>query len=435
MTNPAGRSRGPKDDAPTERLRTRIRTGTRMLLAATAAALLIPAALIAAGKTAATSGAAGQSSVVRIVPPAEDAAMSDETNAPAAGIPAQTTDSSVVRVSGTAASPWSSGSATAGGASGPVLHEPLTGASLTPFQDGQPERVEPRLESATPFEPFSSADGGDGMRSALAGGDVLADPCWGCDDWSWQLLPSGLIFPSYLAGPREPRISSVWLREQDVGDTWDTALGGRVGLLRYGTPHPIRPQGFELDAEGAAFPRLDLEHSRRDLAAVDFRFGLPLTYGVGNYQMKVAYYHLSSHLGDELMLRDPTIPRINYTRDEFVWGHSLYVAENVRVYGEIGYAFHTGGGAEPWELQFGLDYAPTFPTGPGGAPFVAVNAHLFEEVDFGGGFALELGWAWRSAFNGSLIRAGMHYFNGKSPQGEFFADHEEQIGFGMWYDY
>jgi len=65
--------------------------------------------------------------------------------------------------------------------------------------------------------------------------------------YSWQLLPDGLMFRSYLAGQREPRFASQWVREQDQGWLWDVALGGRVGILRYGTDDPLMPQGWQID--------------------------------------------------------------------------------------------------------------------------------------------------------------------------------------------
>ena len=33
------------------------------------------------------------------------------------------------------------------------------------------------------------------------------------------------------------------------------------------------------------------------------------------------------------------------------------------------------------------------------------------------------------------VPLGMQYFNGMSDQGQFYKTFEEQIGFGLWYDY
>lgn len=264
---------------------------------------------------------------------------------------------------------------------------------------------------------------------------ILVDPAraWNADDWCLQILPDGLIYPSYLAGVRESRFASAWMHERDQGWIWDIALGGRVGLVRWGTAGGVRPEGWQLDIEGAGMPRLDLENDR-DLLAVDFRFGVPLTYGRGPYQTKFAYYHLSSHMGDERMVRNNSLFRVNYVRDVLVWGHSYYPTEDLRLYGEVGWGFYVLDGAQPWEFQFGLDYSPAGPSQRYGAPFFAINAHLREEVSYGGSMVVQTGWQWRG-LSDHLFRVGMEYFNGMSEQYEFFNQHEEKVGLGVWYDF
>src|SRR5205085_3939663 len=148
----------------------------------------------------------------------------------------------------------------------------------------------------------------------------LSDSSW--TGWNFHWLPGNLIYPACLAGAKESRFASFWAHDQDEGGIWDIALGGRAGIARFGT-RDCRPDGWQLDMEGAAFPRLDLDH-RDDVMATDFRFGMPLTYGDGPLRVKLAFYHLSSHVGDEYLLRNPTFNRINYSRNALVWGNSYY---------------------------------------------------------------------------------------------------------------
>jgi len=252
--------------------------------------------------------------------------------------------------------------------------------------------------------------------------------------WSWQILPDGLIYRSYLAGVKESRFAGHFFHEDERGWLLDATLGGRVAILRYGTTNPIAPEGWQLDLEGAAMPRLDLEREW-DLVSADFRIGVPLTYGVGPWQYKFAYYHLSSHLGDEEIIATGSFAnRINFARDVLVLGVSYYATPSLRIYAEAGWAFFISGGSQPWEFQFGLDYSPAAPTTIRGAPFFAINGHLREEVDFGGNLVVQTGWQWRGV-TGHLFRVGLHYFNGQSNQFEFFRQHEQQIGLGLWYDY
>lgn len=264
---------------------------------------------------------------------------------------------------------------------------------------------------------------------AEASSDDAGDP----ETRSWQGLPDGLIYHSYLAGEKEPRIGATWVYQRNWGWIWDNTLGGRVGLVRYGTRNPIAPEGFQIDLEGAAQPRLDIEH-KEDVLATDYRFGLPVTFGTRQFQMKLAAYHLSSHMGDEYMIRLHSLDRINYSRNVLVWGNSYYWTDAVRLYAETGWAFYTAGGAEPWEFQFGIEYVPREPTGARPVPFVAINTHLRQEVNYGGNLVVQSGWAWRGE-HGHLFRMGMQYYTGKSDQYELFNQFEDKVGLGLWYDF
>jgi len=266
------------------------------------------------------------------------------------------------------------------------------------------------------------------------GGPPVIVPC-PSDAWYWQVLPDGLIYHSYWAGVHEPRISGV-LQHIEHGNSYiEGTAGGRAGILRYGSSNAINPQGYQLDIEAAAMVRLTLDEMR-DFETADYRVGIPLTYGVDQWQFKFAVYHLSSHLGDEFAIAHPGSldDRINYVRDELVLGASYYPVPVCRLYSEVGWAFNADGGAEPWEIQFGTELSQPGPTGPRGTPFLAINGHLRQELDFGGDVSTQLGWLWRGN-SGQVFRTGFHYFNGRSSQYQTFTQFEQQFGVGIWYDF
>ena len=312
-----------------------------------------------------------------------------------------------------------------------------------PYAYGAP--VEQQQQPATMCPP-----GENWIAPPNAGQPVYApapynvDPAWGQaviadgpgEFWSWQLLPKGLIYRSYWAGVHEPRLGVVAFSERQSHQNFlDGTLGGRVGLLRYGTNDMLFPQGWELDVEAAALIRLTLDEIR-DFETADYRVGIPLTYGIENWQFKFGAYHLSSHLGDEYAIAHPGSldDRINYVRDSLILGASVYPVPYMRLYGEAGWCFNYDGGAEPWEFQFGTELSRPGPTGFHGSPFLAINAHLRQELDFGGDVNTQLGWVWRNE-TGQTMRAGVQYFNGKSSQYQTFNNYEQQIGFGLWYDF
>ena len=253
------------------------------------------------------------------------------------------------------------------------------------------------------------------------------------DRYYFQMLPDGLIYKSYLAGAKESRMSAHLIDLKDDGFVWDATLGSRIGIFRWGNGDPVRPVGWQLDVEGSAQVRLDVDDDV-DVRSVDFRGGVQITHGDCWSQTKFGYYHLSSHLGDEFLLKNINFPRLNYARDVIILGRSLYLTDEFRVYAELGYAFYTQV-SKPWEVQFGFDYAPAHATGVCGAPFVAANVHLREDVNFGGNFVIQGGWAWRGDASDNLLRTGIHYYNGESSQFSFYDQNEQQIGLGLWYDF
>src|SRR5690606_27905034 len=149
---------------------------------------------------------------------------------------------------------------------------------------------------------------------------------------------------------KEPRMGAAWLYEKDRGSIFESTIGGRLGFVRYGTAGPIDPQGFQWDLEGAAMLRQDPEQEL-DVEATDFRVGTVLTWREGPTAYKAGYYHVSSHLGDEYLLRNPTYPRLNYVRDALLIGTHHSLSSDVAVYCELAWALKADGGAEPLELQ------------------------------------------------------------------------------------
>lgn len=252
--------------------------------------------------------------------------------------------------------------------------------------------------------------------------------------WQAQILPKGVLYPAYLASRKESRLQSIFTHESDYGWLWDISLGGRVPLFRFGTVDSAQPEGFQIDMEGAALLRLDFERDR-NLAATDYRAGLPITYGTKFWQFKTGYYHVSSHLGDNYLL-DNYREKVHYVRDEIFLGIALKPISSVRIYGEAGWAFNAGETTSPWELQFGAEFSPQYSNERmwRGAPFAAVHGHLFQELDFGGYVNSQIGWQWRRPDNG-LFRLGAEFYCGCDDQYQFHYTHQKKLGLGFWYDF
>lgn len=301
-------------------------------------------------------------------------------------------------------------------------YEPLDDSLLRQHSGpGQQEWISPHGESHESWG-YGGHGGYDGP------GAYCSDDCY-----TWTLLPREVLWKSYVGGPREARMAQSFVNLRGGGWLWELQAGGRAGIVRYGTDC----EGWQLDLWGSAFPRLNFDRNL-DLEAADFKVGVPLTYTSGPFQMKLEWYHLSSHLGDEFLLRPENagVERINYLRDSIVFALGWFVTPEIRLYGEVDYAYKNDGGSKPWHFQTGIDYSPCGVTPlmrP--LPFFAVNAHFREEVNYSGGLNVVAGMQWRGPESSAVFRTGIHYYTGQSLQYSFLGQSEEFLGLGMWYDF
>ena len=296
----------------------------------------------------------------------------------------------------------------------------------------------PPTEVARPFDPYQTQGAriARGTLTESLRAPLLLPPpnSYESSVLRWHMLPKDNIYPFYLADPKASRLSGNFVRPEGDNLLLDGTLGGRFGLFRLGDSlkSPFR-RGIQLDVEASAQVRLDLEQEI-DVRSVDFRAGLPLSFAFGRWHARVGYYHLSSHVGDEFLLKNPTFNRVNFSRDTLFAGTGLWITERLRIYAEIGWAFYSDVSQE-WEINAGIEYVPTLSTGWRGAPFWAIHAEAREELNYGGSINAQIGWAWRATDTDGLLRIGLNYYEGKSAQWSFFDNYEPLFGLGLWYDY
>lgn len=286
---------------------------------------------------------------------------------------------------------------------------------------------------------LSQSNSSDHNNSANIFEKVLFKNSEGRRSWNYQLLPSGRIYQSYLAGVNESRLGITWNNDHNLGNIWDATVGGNAGLLRYGTYNSILPEGIQIEVEASAHLRMDYEHER-DMDAMDYRFALPITFGNKVWQFRTGYFHTSSHLGDERMIRLTQLglphKRINYVRESILLGLSYRINSLTRVYFEIDYSTWLGELTKPWHFQFGIEYSSPYPMNNYSyTPFGAINVQLLEERSYDGNITIQAGLQWRNK-QGQLFRIGLQYFRGISDQYEhMYNERENKFGVGIWYDF
>lgn len=258
------------------------------------------------------------------------------------------------------------------------------------------------------------------------------------EPWTWQLLPGGTLYRAHFASNREGRLGIHFVNEDTTHNAyWDPTLGGRINILRYGTTNRLYPEGFQFDMECGAIARLVLKGDR-DLHGTDYRFGAPLTFRKRNWEFKIGYYHISSHMGDEWIVKHyeetGEVYRINYVRDCIMWGIAYRPDANWRFYVGGDYVFYRDCGAKPWQFEAGAEYSPMMLPNFQGSPFMAVHFRWSQDTDFDMYTALEVGWQWKTVYQ-QTMRTGLYAMSGNADQYQFYDRWEKQIGFGFWYDF
>jgi hypothetical protein len=262
------------------------------------------------------------------------------------------------------------------------------------------------------------------------------DPeCGPCAPPKCEFLPlAPLLWQPPLAGLRQPRMYVIPnnVENYSTRQTIDTAIGATVGLFRF-RPSWTPGTEFEIDFFGVHFSRW----SERHLAvAGDYRYGFPVTFQSGPWQGKIGYEHTSTHLGDDFIKASGQF-KVQYVRDEVVFGLAYRWANEIRLYGEFGYAVYLGSPFRegPERFAWGIEWSRQQPTGWSGQPFAAFDMDLRPEQGYKANLSAQLGWQWIPVNQRASGRIALQYYDGYSPYGQFLLNREHWFGVGLFIDF
>lgn len=111
----------------------------------------------------------------------------------------------------------------------------------------------------------------------------------------------------------------------------------------------------QIGIQAAVFALFNLDAPSSDLIIADYWIGLPISYRRGPWSYQIRLYHQGSHLGDEFILGNPGIYRVNLSHEELEALVS-YEWERWRVYGAGGYLVHSEPDLAPKQVHGGVQY-------------------------------------------------------------------------------
>lgn len=247
-------------------------------------------------------------------------------------------------------------------------------------------------------------------------------------------LPKDDVFRPLLADPKEPRFSGSYqsmrfeargIGSERSGDTVDVgtvSAAGNFGLA--GLRQRKECNGIQLGVSGGVFSQFNLDEPSSDLINSDFLVGLPVTFRWGPFSGRARLYHQSSHLGDEFLLDNPDVDRVNLSFEAIDGVASLDLGP-LRFYGGGGYLFRTEPDLDPgiahWGGELRLDMlAWELSSRARLLPVAGADFHAFQEQDWDVTTSVVAGLEVGNVIAGRRLRILFVYLDGFLPYSQFF---------------
>jgi hypothetical protein len=246
-------------------------------------------------------------------------------------------------------------------------------------------------------------------------------------------FPDGDLFRPLLADPKQPQFVAGRQRvnpnnADDFAAAW-VGFGENFGLYRLTLGRAC--DGLQLNVNGGVFAQFNLDSPSSDLVNADYVIGVPLTFRKDFFSGRLRYYHQSSHLGDELILGNPGIRRINLSFEEveFLASFELYF---LRVYGGPGYLVRREPDLERWKWQYGGELRFPLNRPPDAYIFYFVagsDFKQFQEHDYHRDYSVKAGVEVENDRAVRRLRVLFTLFDGFNPFGQFYDQKLRAIGF------
>ncbi|MBI4774438.1 MAG: DUF1207 domain-containing protein [Deltaproteobacteria bacterium] len=247
-------------------------------------------------------------------------------------------------------------------------------------------------------------------------------------------LPSQPLFQALLADPRWPHFSisyQHYLGNDLLRNVAAAGFGESIGIYRFQGPWDST---MELGVHAGVFSIFDMSAQSFDLINADYLFGIPITLKKGDFTNMFRIFHQSSHLGDEFLLRGETDERINLSYEGVDNLLSYHLPAGFRIYAGGGYLIRKSpSDLDPWSTQAGLEFRSPATWLEGALrPVASVDVQNRQETNWITDISVRTGIQLENPnFLSRKVLLLLEYYNGKSPNGQFYEHSIEFLGIGV----
>lgn len=260
-----------------------------------------------------------------------------------------------------------------------------------------------------------------------------------------EFLPENDVFRPLWADPKQPQLFASWQATKILSGNKQYLNLGTVGLgENFGMIGKRNGcDGWQIGILGGVFAQFNLDAESKDLVNADYVIGIPVSWRSGLFSTRVRFFHQSSHLGDEFLLSNPGITRVDLSYEVLEAILSLDAPGGWgRVYAGGATALHVKPSTiDRNSVHWGMELrGPTIAApllakpipGTRFTPIFGADFQAFEELNWTSNYNIAGGVEWSKAGGDRRFRLLVNYYRGYTPYGQFFGTKMEMVGFGFY---
>jgi len=245
-------------------------------------------------------------------------------------------------------------------------------------------------------------------------------------------LPAGELFQPLLADPKEPHFFlSYRYYDTQIDKVNVIAVGFGENFGFYRLVGNQSGDGLQVGLSGGIFSQFNLDAPSFDLINTDYIIGIPVTYRRGPFSTRLRFYHQSSHLGDEFLLRaQPERVEVSYEVIELMLSYDW---SRWRGYAGSEYIFrHSPENLKAGLLHGGIEYRGSTKFFDVGRLVGGLDLKSYQEHNWSVDVSLKAGFEFGSLTPGRRhLRLMAEVYKGFAPHGQFYTDKISYYGIGF----
>ena len=252
------------------------------------------------------------------------------------------------------------------------------------------------------------------------------------------VFPVGEIFQPIVADTKEPHFSAGFRNVKTDGplEEFTAALvsyGEHFGLARWESSGQKK---WQVSVLGAVFAQFNMDSDSADLINADYTIGFAGTHRHGPVSWRFRLFHQSTHLGDEFLLSEDEVERVNFSLEAIDLAGS-YEWEQWRALAGVLYILHVDPrNVDNTGVQFGLEFNDTETQLLGGRWLSGIDLQMWDQQQWGINTSIRTGIEYgRQGSGNRRIRVMLTAYDGKIPFGQFYDVDTTAYGFSVYLGY